>query len=145
MVQTIVVVLMILAGAWFVQANVSALAAPINIAVPGTAGVTLSVLEVILVAVAALVIVWLAGQIDTALMAWRIRRREPVLRTTQHEVDPTGAPVYDRQPSVMYVSLTHIHKRLDAIEQQLEALRERLDTARGTTRGTGRMFVRNLR
>jgi len=139
-VQTLVVVLLILAGGVLVQSNIGALETPISVALPGAAGATVTVLDIILAAAAALVVAWLAGQVDRAFLAWRLLRRERTVRIIRDEVAPSGPVADERQPSVMYVSLSNIHNRLDAIEQQLDALRQRLDAALGT-----RASVRSLR
>lgn len=130
MVQTVVITLMILAGAVVVEANSGALGTPVTLALPGMASVTLTVLEIILVAVGALVVGWLAGQIDRAILAWRVRRREGMLRDAQVGMARMSATVSDGQPGVMNISLTNIHKRLDMIEQQSGELRRRVDDVR---------------
>jgi len=99
LVQTIVIALMIFASAVLVETNIGALGAPITLVVPGTASVTLTALEIILVAVAALVVGWLAGQLDRVILAWRVRQREGMLRATQVELARISATVSDRQPA----------------------------------------------
>ena len=131
-VQTIVVILLILAGGVLVQANMSALQAPITLAMPNSASIAVTAVEIFVAALAALVVVWFAGQLDRAILMWQLRRRETVREEERGEILRTQPAAADREPTVMYVSLTNIHKRLDAIEQQLDTLRQRVDRALGT-------------
>jgi hypothetical protein len=105
--------------------NTDALAAQVTLTVPGAGAVTLTVLQMIAAAGCALVVAWLAGQVDRGVWSVRLRRREAALRALEHEIAQVKASVYDREPTVMDVSLTSIHKRLERIEQQLDLLRRR--------------------
>ena len=91
----------------------------------------------VLGALAALVVLWLAGQLDRAVLAWRFRRRA-VVRDVRTEVVRPETRADVQEPNVMYVSLTNIHKRLDAIEQQLDTVRQHVDSALASRVPAGR-------
>ena len=81
-VQTIVVILLILAGGVLVETNMNVLGAPITLGLPNSASVTATIAEIVLAALAALVIAWLAGQVDRAILKWQFRRRAAVRVTS---------------------------------------------------------------
>ena len=122
MIQTIVVAVMVLASAAVVELNLDALASPLKIALPGGASQTLSVLQLVVGAGGALVVGWLAGQVDRAILGRRVRSREVELHAAQHDVARMKAETYDRQTTLTDVSLKNIHKRLEGIEQRLDRL-----------------------
>lgn len=128
MVQTIVVILLILAGGVLLETNMNVLGAPVTLAIPNSASVTATIAQIVLAALAAFVVIWLAGQLDRAVLTWQFRRRAEVRPDMRTEM-VQSTPADPREPNVMYVSLTNIHKRLDTIEQQLDTVRQQLDAA----------------
>lgn len=121
MVQTVIVVILILADAALVQLNLGALQGPVALAVPGTAGFTVTAMLVLVAAGAALALGWLAGQVDRAILERRVRHRDATLRVMGEELLRLKATAYEQHPS-----LVEIHTRLDALDRDLRVLQERV-------------------
>jgi hypothetical protein len=121
MVQTIIVVLLLVADAMLILLDADALQAPFTVAVPGTAGVTATPMLMLVAAGAALVLGWLAGQVDRAILERRIRHRDATLRVMGEELLRLKAAAYEQQPS-----LAELRGRVDALDRDVRALEERL-------------------
>jgi len=129
MVQTVIVVILILADAALVQLNLGALQGPVALAVPGTAGFTVTPMLVLVAAGAALALAWLAGQVDRAILERRVRHRDAALRVMGEEMLRLKATAHEQHPS-----LVDIAARLDAFDRDLRVLQERVHERTQETR-----------
>lgn len=129
MVQTVIVVIFILADAVLVQFNLGALQGPVALAVPGTAGLTVTPMLVLVAGGAALALGWLAGQVDRAILERRVRHRDATLRVMGEEMLRLKATTNEQHPS-----LVDINTRLDTLDRDLRALQERVHERAQETR-----------
>jgi len=126
MLQTIIVALFMLLDAIIVRANVSAPQSWVSVAIPWrTEGLGLSVtpVELLGAAAAAIVVVLFAGFIDRSVLERRVLQREVVLRTVGSELMRTKTSSYDKER----IPLDDVRVRLDTIEREVRAIRSRLD------------------
>lgn len=122
MIMTVVVMLLVLADAYFVWYNLSALQAPITFAAPGTAGTISHVVLLGLVA-AGFVLLWLAGMADRSLLEQRIRQRDATLHAMGEELLRMKSAAYDQERP----PLADIRARLEAMERDIQTIRTRVD------------------
>jgi len=80
MIQTVVVILFVLADVVLIQMNLGQLGAQTTLTVPGLPPVAVTVLAIMAAAGGALVVAWVAGQVDRAVFERQMRRRD----TTRH-------------------------------------------------------------
>jgi hypothetical protein len=127
MVQTVIVVILILADAVLLQLNLDALQGPVALAVPGTGGFTVTPMLVLVAGGAALALAWLAGQVDRTILERRVRHRDATLRVMGEEMLRVKATAHEPHPS-----LVDIGARLDALDRDLRALQERVERTQET-------------
>ncbi len=125
MLQTIVIAILLIAGAAMALANASAFQGSLTLSVPGAAGQTVGVTihDLVVAAGAALVLAWIAALIDRAGLDRRVQRYERTMRVMSDEMLRVKARVYDeeRQP------LDDIRVRLDTLDRDIRGLRARID------------------
>jgi hypothetical protein len=91
----------------------------------GQAGLTASMRDLLLVAGAGWVLVWLAGLADVAAVDRRAARYRRALAQREDELARVKVHVYDREVPL----LGQVESRLGAIEARLDALSRRSDPA----------------
>jgi hypothetical protein len=124
MIMTVVVILLVLADAFFVWYNLSALQAPITFAAPGTAG-TISHIVLLGLVAAGFVLLWLAGLVDRSVLEQRIRQRDATLHAMGEELLRMKSTAYDQERP----PLADVRARLEAMERDIQTIRVRLDEA----------------
>jgi len=131
MIQTVIVILLVLADVALIQMNLGHLGAQITLAVPGMAPVAVTGLAIMAAAGAVLVVAWIAGQVDRAVLERQIRRRDTTLHVIGEELARVmgeewvriRATVDDRESRPW----AELRTRLDVIDRDLQGLRERVD------------------
>lgn len=121
MVQTVIVILLVLADVALARFNSSALQTPVTVSAPGMQATTISLFSLMIAFAGAIVLVWLAGLIDRAALEQRIRRHERTVRATRDELLETRSSAYVADRSVA----ADVRARLDAVERDVAALRAR--------------------
>jgi hypothetical protein len=124
MIMTVVVILLVLADAFFVWYNLSALQSPITFAAPGTAG-TISHIVLLGLVAAGFVLLWLAGLVDRSVLEQRIRQRDATLHAMGEELLRMKSTAYDQERP----PLADVRARLEAMERDIQTIRVRLDEA----------------
>jgi hypothetical protein len=122
MVQTVIVILLVLADVALARFNSPALQTPVTVSAPGMQATTISLFLLMLAFAGALVLVWLAGLIDRAALEQRMRRHERTVRATRDELLESRSAAYVADRSVT----ADVRARLDAVERDVAALRARI-------------------
>jgi hypothetical protein len=115
MIQTVVLILLLLAGAMVAQANLDVLHSQIRLVLPGLSWMPLTLLRSLVAIAAALAAVWIAGMIDLAIARREIRNRDAAVRSMERAMAELKSAESDRQRSV----LTTIERRFDALAQEV--------------------------
>jgi hypothetical protein len=139
MLQTIVIAILLIAGAAVVLANPAAFQGSLNLHVPGASAqvIVVTIQDLMAAAGAALVLAWIAALLDRGGLDRRVQQYERTMRVTNDEMLRVKARAYDqeRQP------LEDIRVRLDTLDRDIRGLRARIDreplpTDANTTRVT---------
>ena len=125
MIQTIVLLLLLVSGAAFVQANISAVHSLSPLVVPGTDQHHLTYLRLLVGMGVTLVLLWMAGLVDGVLRRAQIRRRDAMIFARDQELMHLKAAVYDQQRPM----LADMEGRLEAVSQILRKMPARIDEA----------------
>jgi hypothetical protein len=123
MIQTIVLILILLAGVAFAQANLGVLHSQLAVALPGVTGVPLTLLRALVAIGGALVLLWIAGLIDLQILRAQIRRKDEVVRSMEERIAQLKSEAYDRQQSV----LVNIEHRLEVLARDVRNMIPRRD------------------
>jgi hypothetical protein len=125
MVQTITLIILLLAGAVFVQVNISAIHSPIALTIPVMTGVQLTYLRLLAAMGGALVLLWIAGLIDFATQRARVRRREAMILAKDRELVRVKSVAYDQQQP----ALADTTARLETVVREVRTTLNRVDSA----------------
>jgi hypothetical protein len=125
MVQTITLIILLLAGAAFVQANMPAVHSPIALTIPGVTGFQLTYLRLLAAMGGALVLLWIMGRIDVESQRAQVRRREVMILAKDRELTRVKSVAYDQQQP----ALADTTARLETVAQEVRAMRDRVDSA----------------
>lgn len=120
---TLLLIVTVLAGAVLAQQNASILHQPIPLSVPGLEGVPLSYLRVFAALGGLLVLFWIAGMIDLAMLRGQVRNRDALLRAKEQEILRIKSEAFDHQQP----TLTDIRARLEKVALEVTAMMARLD------------------
>jgi hypothetical protein len=123
MVQTITLMILLLAGAAFVQANISAIHSPIALTIPGMTGVHLTYLRLLAAMGGALVLLWITGLIDFETQRTRVRRREAMILVKDRELMRVKSVAYDQQQP----ALADTTARLETVVREVRTTLNRVD------------------
>lgn len=125
MIQSIVVIVFLLVGAGFVQANLPALHLPSVISVPGAPGFTPSRLRVLVTIGGVLVLVWLAGMADLRILRGRVYlldealvAKEQELAAKEQELLRVKSAAYDKQAP----ALADLRAQLEAMVLEVKGM-----------------------
>lgn len=121
MVQTIVVVVLLLADAIVIAFNTTVMRSPLTITLFGRP-VTTSQFVLPGGAAAAFLLIWLAGGMDRVLWKGILRKSAAAVKAMTEEVQRLKAAAYDQERP----PLDDIRARLEFIQQDLEIVRTRL-------------------
>jgi hypothetical protein len=121
MVQTIVVVVLLLADAMVIAFNSTLMRSPLTITLFGRQ-VTTSQFVLPGGAAAAFLLIWLAGGMDRVLWKGLLRKAGAAVKAMTEEVQRLKAAAYDQERP----PLDDIRARLEFIQQDLEIVRTRL-------------------
>ncbi|HXX36706.1 MAG TPA: hypothetical protein VEP50_00940 [bacterium] len=130
MVQTVVVVVLILADVLLIQLNLGILQGPVPFVVPGTPGFVATPMLLLVAVGVTLVLGWLAGQADRAILERQVRHRDATLRVMSEELLRLRMTMHEQQPS-----LEDIRTRLDTLDREVRILQERAHEHRVTAAG----------
>jgi len=125
MVQTITLIILLLAGAAFVQANISAIHSPIALTIPGVTGIHLTYLRLLAALGGALVLLWLTGLIDFEMQRARVRRREAMILVKDRELMRVKSVAYDQQQP----ALADTTARLETVAREVRTTLNRVDSS----------------
>lgn len=123
MILTLLLIVTLIAGAVLVVANASVLHAPISITIPWIPGVPVSNLTVLAAAAGLVVLFWLAGMADLALLRGHVRRRDTLLREKDQEILRVKSEAYDHQQP----ALTDMRTRIERVSIEVSRMMTRLD------------------
>ena len=123
MIQTIVLILILLAGVAFAQANLGVLHSQLTVTFPGVTGVPLTFLRALVAIGGGLVLLWIAGLIDLQILRAQIRRKDAVVRSLEERIAQLKSEAYDRQQSV----LVNIEHRLEVLARDVRNMIPRRD------------------
>jgi hypothetical protein len=124
MLQTIVIVILLIAGAVIVLANPAAFHGSLALHMPGSDDLTVVTMQALMAAAgAALVIAWIAALIDRGALDRRIQRYERTMQEMSNEMLRVKAKAYDEER----LPLEDIRVRLDALDRDIRGLRARID------------------
>ncbi len=125
MLQTIALVLLLLAGAVFVQTNMPAMQTQIPLTVPGMVDLKLTYLTLMVAMGGMLVLLWIAGLVDAAVLRVRLRQQTATIMSKDQEIARVKAVAYDQQET----TLAGLTGRFDTLVQEIRSLRARLEEA----------------
>ena len=125
MVQTITLIILLLAGATFVQANIAAIHSPIALTIPGVTGVQLTYLRLLVAMGGALVLLWITGLIDFETQRTRVRRREAMILVKDRELMRVKSVAYDQQQP----ALADTTARLETVAREVRTTLNRVDSS----------------
>ncbi len=121
--NTVLLVLLLLADVAVALANVSRWHSPIPLAVPGLRGASVTYLGAMAAVGGALVLLWLLGVADRAVIRGQLRGRDTVVRAKDEELTQLKATAYDHdQPA-----LADMRAHLDTLSRDLRDIRVRLE------------------
>jgi uncharacterized membrane protein YgaE (UPF0421/DUF939 family) len=121
MVQTVVVVVLLVADAVLVQLNLAALQTPVSLSIPGTPGYSVTPMLMLVAGGVALVVGWVAGSIDRMVLDRQIHHRDAALRVMSEELLRLKTAANEQQPS-----WTEIQARLDRLDRDVRLLQDRV-------------------
>ena len=129
MVQTIVVVVLILADAALLQLNLGARQGPLQLTIPWTNGLVVTPMLLMVAIGMTIVLGWLAAQVDRAILERKIRHRDATLRVMSEELLRLKVATSEQQPS-----LVDMRTRLDMLDREIRNLQERIRQRSGEPR-----------
>jgi hypothetical protein len=127
MIQTVVLLVTVIAVGVFAQMNASVLHAPASMSIPGS-DIPLSNLRILAAVGGIVMLLWLAGMADLALLRAHLRRRDALLLAKDQEILHIKSEAYEHQQPV----LTEMRARLEKISMQVGAMLARLDSGAST-------------
>jgi hypothetical protein len=125
MLQTIALVLLLLAGAVFVQTNMPAMQTQIPLIVPGMVDLKLTYLNLMVAMGGMLVLLWIAGLLDAAVLRRRLRQQAATIMSKDQEIARVKAVAYDQQET----ALADLKGPFDTLAQEIRSLRARIEEA----------------
>ena len=122
-IQTLLLLVTVIVGAVFVQANASVLNARVSLTIPGLPDVAVSHLQVLVGLAGLAALFWLAGMADLALLRGHVRRRDALLRVKDQEILSIKSQAFDHQQPV----LADMRARLEKVSIEVSKMMTRLD------------------
>jgi hypothetical protein len=125
MVQTLVMVIVLLIIGAVIQTNMAVIHTQSHLMLPGDSSVPISYLRVLAGVGAAVVLVWLAGMADVALLRGRIRRRDAAMLALEQDLMRYKATGYDQQQT----ALNDVKGRLEGVVREFRGMVGRVEIA----------------